>query len=174
MVHLGRELLGEARYFHSVSMFVDVITATGCTVGHRTLRVEDYGKVAAAFVDTTTGHPIRVAPGLDIRELACSYVQDESRHYLAQMEAYQIMPDEEMLMIQEVVLNTPIEKIVSKPGVCVNCNMCGEEIMNEREVRQNEFILCPPFAYGRYYQIVSGNRTEKLPDTIQKQTQMIC
>jgi len=29
------------------------------------------------------------------------------------MDAYQIMPDEEMLMIQEVVLNISIEKIVS-------------------------------------------------------------
>jgi formylmethanofuran dehydrogenase subunit E len=36
--------------------FVDgVIAATNCTVGHRTLRVEDYGKVAATFVDTKTG-----------------------------------------------------------------------------------------------------------------------
>ncbi len=48
--------------------FVDgVIAATNCTVGHRTLRVEDYGKVAVTFVDvqirsrrpccTATGYP---------------------------------------------------------------------------------------------------------------------
>jgi formylmethanofuran dehydrogenase subunit E len=49
--------------------FVDgVIAATDCTVGHRTLRVEDYGKVAVTFVDTKSGRAVRVAPRLDIRE----------------------------------------------------------------------------------------------------------
>jgi formylmethanofuran dehydrogenase subunit E len=32
--------------------FADGLSAaTNCTVGHRTLRVEDYGKTAATFVD---------------------------------------------------------------------------------------------------------------------------
>ena len=40
--------------------FVDGIeVATGCSVGHRTLRVEDYGKVAATFVDLETQEAIR-------------------------------------------------------------------------------------------------------------------
>jgi formylmethanofuran dehydrogenase subunit E len=30
--------------------------ATNCWVGRRTMRVEDYGKVAATFVDTARGH----------------------------------------------------------------------------------------------------------------------
>ena len=133
--------------------FVDgVIAATGCTVGHRTLRVEDFGKVAATFVDTKTGRAVRIAPRLDIRKLACFHVQDESNHYLAQMQAYQILPDEEMLTIQEVVLNIPIEKIMSRPGLRVNCDVCGEEIMNEREVRQNGLTLCRPCAHDGYYQ----------------------
>ena len=35
--------------------FADGIeVATGCTIGQRTLRIEDYGKVAATFVDTFT------------------------------------------------------------------------------------------------------------------------
>ena len=43
--------------------FVDgVSVATGCTVGHRTLRVEDYGKVAATCIDTQTGRALRLAP----------------------------------------------------------------------------------------------------------------
>lgn len=32
-----------------------VIAATECSVGHSTLHVEDYGKVAATFVDAQTG-----------------------------------------------------------------------------------------------------------------------
>jgi formylmethanofuran dehydrogenase subunit E len=135
--------------------FVDgVIAATGCTVGHRTLRVEDYGKVAATFVDTSTGQAIRIAPRLDVRERACSFACDESRHYFAQMQAYQMMPDEEMFTVQAVILTTHIEQIVSRPGVRVNCDVCGEEIMNEREILCNGLTLCRTCAEGGYYQPV--------------------
>jgi len=133
--------------------FVDgIIAATGCTFGHRTLRVEDYGKVAATFVDVKTGRAFRVAPRLDIRERACIFSPEESRHYFAQMKAYQTMLDEEMLNIREVALNISIEKIISRPGMRVNCAVCGEEIMNEREVRQHRLTLCKPCAHEGYYQ----------------------
>ena len=47
--------------------FVDGVSATtGCTVGHRTLRVEDYGKVAATFVDVSSERALRVAPRGDV------------------------------------------------------------------------------------------------------------
>jgi formylmethanofuran dehydrogenase subunit E len=54
--------------------FVDGISAaTGCYVGRRTLRIEDYGKTAATFVDTLTGQAVRIAPRNNIRELAWEY-----------------------------------------------------------------------------------------------------
>jgi len=141
--------------------FVDgVIAATNCTVGHRTLRVEDYGKVAVTFVDTKSGRAVRVAPALDVREKAYIYVPDEPRHYFSQMRAYQIMPDEEMFTIQEVALNTPVEEIISRAGVRVNCDVCGEEIINEREIRQNGHVLCRTCANGGYYQTVINHELE--------------
>lgn len=133
--------------------FADGLSAaTHCTVGHRTLRVEDYGKVAATFVDTQTGKTVRVAPVLDLRERACAFVSEEPRHYFAQMQAYQIMPVEEMLTVQEVSLNTPIEQIVSRPGLRVNCEHCGEEIMNEREITCEGMVVCLSCAGHSYYQ----------------------
>ena len=132
--------------------FADGLSAaTNCTVGHRTLRVEDYGKAAATFVDTQTGKAVRVAPMLDIRERACAFVPDELRHYLAQMQAYQAMPDEEMLTVEEVFLKTSIEQIISHPGMRINCGMCGEEVMNEREILRNGLILCQSCAGDGYY-----------------------
>ena len=134
--------------------FVDgVIAATGCSVGHRTLRVEDYGKVAVTFVDTKTGCAVRVAPRLDIREQASAFIPEEPRHYFAQMRAYQIMPDEDMFVVQEVTLNTPISQVVSRPGVRVNCDVCGEEIINEREIYQNGLVFCFTCAHGGFYQL---------------------
>jgi len=133
--------------------FVDgVIAATGCTVGHRTLRVEDYGKVAATFIDAVTGKTVRVAPALDVREKAYSYANDEPRHYFAQMRAYQIMPDDKLLTFTTVKLNVSIMAILSRPGVRVNCDLCGEEIMNEREVHKMGRTLCRSCAGEKYYQ----------------------
>ncbi|NUQ83232.1 MAG: TraR/DksA C4-type zinc finger protein [Anaerolineales bacterium] len=132
--------------------FADGVTAaTDCTVGHRTLRVEDYGKTAAVFVDTHTGRAVRIAPALDVRQKAYAYAPDEPRHYFAQMQAYQIMPDAEMFTISDVQLNTPIEAIVSRPGVRVNCDHCGEEIMNEREIQREGLTLCRSCAGQAYY-----------------------
>ncbi len=131
-----------------------VIAATNCSVGHRTLRVEDYGKAAATFVDTRTGNAVRVTPTLDIRQQACACCPEESRHYFAQLQAYQIMPDEQLVTITEVQLMTPIEQIISHPGVRVECASCGEEIMNEREVIVDGQPLCHACAGESYYQLL--------------------
>lgn len=135
--------------------FVDgIIAATDCTVGHRTLRLEDYGKTAAVFVDTVTGQAFRVAPALDVREKACACAAAEQSPYLAQMQAYQVLPDHEMFTVTQVALKNPIATIVSHPGVRVNCGLCGEEIMNEREIRRDGAVLCRACAGGSYYQAV--------------------
>ena len=136
--------------------FVDGISAaTGCTLGHRTLRIEDYGKVAATFANITTAKAIRLAPQREIRRQAFAFAPGESRRYFAQLYAYQVMLNDELLSIQEVKLNTSLEEIFSRPGVRVNCDVCGEEIMNEREILQNGLTLCRMCAEGGYYQSVT-------------------
>lgn len=145
----GKELLVIAE---TDGCFLDGVTAaTGCTVGHRTLRVVDYGKVAVTFVNVPTGRAIRVAPRLDVRDRARTWIPQEVSHYLAQMQAYQIIPDEEMLTLQEVVLNTPVASLVSRPGMRVNCDVCGEEIMNERQICLEGRTLCRTCSGDGYY-----------------------
>jgi formylmethanofuran dehydrogenase subunit E len=129
-----------------------VEVATGCTVGHRTMRIEDYGKVAAVFVDVKTGQALRIAPALDCREKAFAYTREETRHYFAQLRAYQFIPDNELLTVTPVSLNTPVEWIINRPGIRVDCSICGEEIVNERETRQADQVLCRACAGQAYYQ----------------------
>jgi formylmethanofuran dehydrogenase subunit E len=132
--------------------FVDGLSAaTDCTVGHRTLRVEDYGKPAAVFADVETRHVFRVAPVADIRQRACAGIEDEALRYQAQLRAYQIMTDGEMFNVTKVRLVASIASIISRPGLRVVCDLCGEEIMNEREVRQNGMTLCRSCAGDSYY-----------------------
>lgn len=134
--------------------FVDGLsTVTGCTVGHRTLRVEDYGKIAATFVDVVTEQALRLAPRLDVRQRAYAYAPEEKRHYFAQLLAYQVMPDDDLLMIQAVHLTTPVSVLVGRPGVRVNCSVCGEEIINEREAYIEGNPICRACADHPYYQI---------------------
>lgn len=138
--------------------FVDgLIAATGCTVGHRTLRVEDYGKTAASFVDTATGQAVRLAPAPGIREKAFIYAPNEPRHYFAQMQAYQVMPMAEMFTFSPVTLTQSLAALLSRPGIRTNCDLCGEEIMNEREIRRDGVTLCLPCARGGYCQFQEQN-----------------
>ena len=138
--------------------FADGIeAATGCTVGHRTMRIEDYGKIAATFVDVETERTLRIAPQPDLRHRAFAYADGESRHYFAQLRAYQSMPDDELLNIQPVCMTTPIHEIISRAGVRVNCESCGEEIINEREVILHGRLLCRACGWGGYYVSVEQN-----------------
>src|SRR5574341_409378 len=62
-----------------------ISAATGCQVGRRTLRIEDYGKVAATFVDTLTGRAVRIAPRSGVRTLACAYAPEARNKWEAQL-----------------------------------------------------------------------------------------
>jgi len=136
--------------------FVDGIEAASqATVGHRTLRVEDYGKIAATFVDTLTGKAIRVAPRQDIRHKAWYYTPDEVDPYAAQLAGYQVMPENELFFLQDVELKTAIEVILSTPGIRTDCDCCGEEIINQREVIRNGLTLCRTCAGYGYYRTIS-------------------
>ncbi|MFN8442041.1 MAG: FmdE family protein [Caldilineaceae bacterium] len=141
--------------------FADGIeVTTGCTMGHRTLRLADYGKIAATFADAKTGVAVRVAPRLDVRERATHYAPDEPRHYFAQLQAYMIMPDEELLTLEPVTLTPSLETILSRPVIRTNCAHCGEEIINEREVVRDGVVLCYACAQGGYYQGPNGHTHE--------------
>ena len=128
-----------------------VEVATGVTVGQRRLRVEDYGKVAATFVDTFTGQAVRIAPRLEARLQATEYAPHAADLYNAQLFGYQVMPDDALLSMMPVHLNTAIEAIISKPGLRVECERCGEEIMNERELDLDGQRLCRSCAGHSYY-----------------------
>ncbi len=136
-----------------------VAVATNCWVGRRTMRVEDYGKVAAVFVDTRTGVAVRIVPRCEARLVAAQYAQEARGKWEAQLQGYQNMPTAELFSVQNVQLKTPAEKIISRPGRKAICERCGEEIMNEREVFQDGLLLCQACAGGAYYSTL-------LPDPI--------
>lgn len=133
--------------------FVDGIeAATGCSVGHRTLRVQDYGKVAATCIDRVTGAAVRIVPRPDIRSRAFDYATPgERRRYYAQLVGYQHMPEHELLDVRAVTLRDNLASLIGRPGVRVECASCGDEVINAREVERDGRTLCVPCAQGAYY-----------------------
>lgn len=135
--------------------FVDGLeAATGCSVGHRNLRLADYGKVAATFIDTRNGAGVRVVPRHGVRETAAWYARGESRRYYQQLLGYQQMPDEELLLMVAVEFAGDLQALLARPGVRTNCHACGEEILNDREVHREESVLCRACAGDCYYRLV--------------------
>jgi formylmethanofuran dehydrogenase subunit E len=132
-----------------------VSVATGCTVGNRRLRVLDFGKVAATFVDMRCDKAFRIAPRSDIRAAAQRLVPDAESRWHAQLKAYQVMPDTDLLSVQFVKLSISLEKLLSKPAYRVNCETCGEEIINERQITLEGKILCRACAGQSYYRLVA-------------------
>lgn len=144
--------------------FVDgVSAATGCYVGRRTLRVEDFGKTAAVFVDTRVERAVRIAPRLDIRELSKEYAPEAKNRWEAQLLSYQTMPDEDLLGFKWVTMRINIPALIGQAGARVNCDACGEEILNQREVLWESKILCRACAGQAYYAEVESHTAFKLP-----------
>lgn len=141
--------------------FVDGVTvATGCSVGHRTLRLMDLGKVAATFVDTKTGKAVRIWPGPRCRARAANYAPNAPNRWRAQLEAYQIMPTEELLSADEVELLLDLDALIARPGIRINCTRCGEEILNQREVVRDGMVLCRSCAGHGYVRCISDCTAE--------------
>ncbi len=130
-----------------------VSVATNCWVGRRTLRVEDYGKAAAVFVDTATGHALRLAPHPDLRALAPGFAPEARDRWEAMLLGYQRMAPAAMFVAQAVELVTPVDVIISRPGRRVHCDRCGEEIRNGREIMQQSQTLCRACAGMAYYHL---------------------
>ncbi len=176
MGELAGELLGLALPQHGKRLFVfvetdgcftdGVMVATGCSLGHRTLRLMDMGKVAATFVDTRSQperafriHPHPLARNRAIAVYAERLAQEHRQptaaaqsRWHAQLAAYQIMPADELLSVQAVELTISMKAILSRPDTRVPCSVCGEEILNERELVRDGRVLCRRCAGESYYQ----------------------
>jgi formylmethanofuran dehydrogenase subunit E len=128
-----------------------VEVSTGTSPGHRTLRIVDLGKVAATFTDLKTGRSIRLAPAPCVRERALIYAPHEQQSYTAQLKGYQVMPETELFTMREIKLQPSLETIISQPDIRAQCCLCGEEIINQREVVRDGQTYCQTCFGGSYY-----------------------
>src|SRR5919199_6432876 len=125
---------------------------TGARLGKRSLKYQDYGKVAATFLNTETGEAVRVVALEESRALAdARYPEIESKKE-RQFRAYREATDEELFKVERVVVEYGEMDAPGRPRSRVICERCGEGVNDGREVRSADgLVLCRPCASGGYY-----------------------
>jgi len=129
-----------------------VSLVTGCRLGTRSLKYFDYGKVAATFVDLETRLAVRVVARDDSRERAKTMFPELARPSKQQLEAYKVLPDSELFIVQPVRVNLKPEDLPGGPRSRVACQQCGEGVNNGRERRVRDRTLCRSCAGESYYE----------------------
>lgn len=126
-------------------------SVTGCSLGKRSMRWVDYGIMAATFVNLDTGKAVRIVAREESRELSKKYCPEIDNKYKQQLEAYRVMPVEELFAIEEVRVNIPEQDMPGRPLKRVQCQSCGDWVQDCRDVEQDGKLLCRGCAQGKYY-----------------------
>jgi formylmethanofuran dehydrogenase subunit E len=126
-------------------------SVTGCSLGKRSMRFMDYGKMAATFVNLSTDTAVRVFAKEDARDKAKNYFPEIKDKYQCQLEAYKIMSDEELFLMDNVSVSIAPEDMPGRPHGRVICTQCNEHVQDKREVLVSGQLLCRACANGRYY-----------------------
>jgi len=130
-------------------------SVTGCCLGKRSLKWLDHGVMAATFVNLSTGQAVRITAREEARELAKKYSPEVEGKYKQQLEAYRVMPEEELFTIQPVSVTIPACDMPGRPMQRVQCQACGDWVQDCREVVKDGRTLCRNCAFGRYYEVRS-------------------
>ena len=129
-----------------------IAIVTGCRLGKRALKFRDWGKMAATFVDVSTGKAIRIAAKESSKALARSMHPEIESKNQQQMLAYREMPEDGLFTMQWVKVELPAEEFPGYKGERVVCAKCREGINFRREVQREGQPLCRACAGDRYYE----------------------
>ena len=132
-----------------------VAVVTGCRLGKRALKFRDWGKMAATFVDVSTGKAVRIAAKESSKTLARQMHPELENKNQQQMLAYREMSDEDLFTMQWVKVELPPEEFPGYKGERIVCEICGEGINFRREVRREGKVLCRGCAGESYYELTS-------------------
>ncbi len=129
-------------------------SVTGCSLGKRSMRWMDFGIMAATFVNLETGRAVRIVAREESRELSKKYYPELGNKYQQQLEAYKIMPEDELFTLQEVKVDLPECDMPGRPMRRVRCEECGDYVQDCREVEKDGRVICRACAGQRYYELL--------------------
>ncbi len=120
---------------------------TGARVGKRALKLRDWGKMAATFVDLDAKLGPHVYKGIRIVALEGSKQRAQELYpeldkNEAQMRAYRELPDDELFSEQWVRVPLSPSEFPGYKGERLACERCGEGINFDRFVERDGQRLC--------------------------------
>jgi formylmethanofuran dehydrogenase subunit E len=129
-----------------------IAVVTGCRLGKRALKFRDWGKMAATFVDVSTGKAIRIAANESSKALARAMHPEIESKNQQQMLAYREIREDDLFTTQWVKVELPAEEFPGYKGERIVCAECGEGINFRREVLRDGRVLCRACAGEKYYE----------------------
>ncbi|HUI67507.1 MAG TPA: FmdE family protein [Nitrospirota bacterium] len=130
-----------------------VQSVTGCSLGKRSMKYFDYGKMAATYMNLKTNKAVRIVARKDSSEKAKGLFPDIENKYMAQIEAYKVMLDGELFDVMDVTVQVRPEDMPGRPMRRVQCDSCGEHVQDMREVCRDGRVLCVACSEGGYYEV---------------------
>lgn len=125
-----------------------IIAVTGCHPGKRTLKVLDNGKMAATFINLKTGKAVRVSS----KNRQGDAIKDQAMIESEPMkDDFSVMADDELFAVTEVRVSLNPGDMPGRPVRSAPCAMCGERVLDMRDVEVNGKFLCRPCAEKRNY-----------------------
>lgn len=131
-------------------------SVSGCSLGKRSMKFLDFGKMAASFLNLETGKAVRVLALEGARDKAKERFPEMKDKYRAQIEAYREMPDDELFSLAEVSISIAPEDMPGRPLCRVECEVCAEHVQDRREVLKGGRTLCRACA-GEAYCLPAGS-----------------
>ena len=123
-----------------------IMALTGCQPGKRTMKIRDYGKMAATFINLESGRAVRLVTQMKQRP---SDGGDEPD--------FGAMNENELFAISEVTVPLRPEDLPGMPLRRVACQRCGETVMDGRDVEYQGLTLCQPCRNADdYYRLTAG------------------
>src|ERR1700740_2806265 len=110
---------------------------TGCRLGKRALKFRDWGKMAATFIDLSSGRAVRIAAKESSKARAKELYPEMENKNQQQMRAYREMPDEELFAEQWVTVQLEAGEFPGYKGARIACAECGEGINYDRFVERD-------------------------------------
>jgi formylmethanofuran dehydrogenase subunit E len=99
---------------------------TGCRLGKRTLKFRDWGKMAATFVDLSSGQGVRIVALESSRDLARQLFSNIENKSQQQMQAYRELTDGQLFREERVRVAVDASELPGYKAERVMCAGCGE------------------------------------------------
>lgn len=129
-----------------------VQASTGCTPGHASLRVEDFGKLAVCLARSDTKVGVRIVLKRDVRSsLVEGWMMRKVKlnHNIEEELAKELLHlNESSFLIEEVVVEPFSEFDESE---IIECSKCGELLTRAKAVEKQGEILCKACSGLGYY-----------------------